>query len=56
VIILLTDGANNFGEIAPLAAAKAAGELGIKIYTIGVGREGEVPYPAEGSIPLRARK
>ena len=45
--ILLTDGGNNFGEIAPLAAAKAAAELGIKIYTIGVGKDGEVPYPVE---------
>lgn len=56
VIILITDGANNFGEIAPLAAAKAAGELGIKIYTIGVGREGEVPYPAEGINPFTGQK
>lgn len=47
VMILLTDGGNNFGEIAPLAAAKAAGELGIKIYTIGVGKEGVVPYPVQ---------
>jgi Ca-activated chloride channel family protein len=47
VIILLTDGGNNFGDIAPLAAAEALGELGIKVYTIGVGREGEVPYPVE---------
>jgi Ca-activated chloride channel homolog len=56
VIILITDGANNFGEIAPLAAAKAAGELGIKIYTIGVGKEGEVPYPAEGVNPFTGQK
>ncbi|HUI93890.1 MAG TPA: VWA domain-containing protein [Chitinivibrionales bacterium] len=56
VIILLTDGANNFGEIAPLAAAKAAGALGIKIYTIGVGREGEVPFPAEGINPFTGQK
>ena len=47
VIILLTDGGNNFGDIAPLAAANALGELGIKVYTIGVGKEGEVPYPME---------
>jgi Ca-activated chloride channel family protein len=45
IIILLTDGGNNFGELAPLAAAKAAAELGLKIYTIGVGREGDVPQP-----------
>jgi Ca-activated chloride channel family protein len=47
VVILLTDGGNNAGDIAPLAAANALGELGIKIYTIGVGKEGEVPYPVE---------
>jgi len=47
VVILLTDGANNAGDIAPLAAANALGQLGIKVYTIGVGREGEVPYPVE---------
>lgn len=45
VIILLTDGANNAGEITPLTAAKAAAELGIKIYTVGVGKEGRVPMP-----------
>jgi Ca-activated chloride channel family protein len=47
VMILLTDGGNNFGEIAPLAAAKASGEIGIKIYTIGVGKEGMIPYPMQ---------
>lgn len=45
VIILLTDGVNNRGEIAPLTAAQIAEELGIKIYTIGVGTEGEAPFP-----------
>jgi len=45
VIILLTDGSNNAGDIPPLTAAKAAGELGIKIHTIGVGKEGKVPMP-----------
>jgi Ca-activated chloride channel family protein len=47
VMILLTDGANNRGEIAPVAAARAAGAMGMKIYTIGIGREGEIPYPVE---------
>jgi Ca-activated chloride channel homolog len=55
VIILLTDGANNFGDIAPVAAAKAASELGIKIYTIGVGREGDVPYPNEYMDPATGK-
>jgi Ca-activated chloride channel homolog len=47
VVILLTDGGNNAGDIAPLAAASALGRLGIKAYTIGVGKEGDVPYPVE---------
>jgi Ca-activated chloride channel family protein len=51
IIILITDGANNRGEISPITAAQAAAKLGIKIYTIGVGREGEVPYPFEIQDP-----
>lgn len=51
VLVLLTDGANNRGDIAPLTAAKAAAELGMKIYAIGVGREGEIPYPFEYRDP-----
>ncbi len=51
VLILLTDGANNRGDVAPLAAAKAAAEVGMRIYTIGVGKEGQVPYPFEGRDP-----
>lgn len=51
VIILLTDGANNRGDIAPRTAAQAAAELGIKLYTIGVGREGDVPYPMQYRDP-----
>lgn len=47
VIILLTDGVNNAGEIDPLAAARAAQALGIKIYTIGAGTKGAVPFPAQ---------
>jgi Ca-activated chloride channel homolog len=45
VVILLTDGANNAGEVAPETAAEAAQALGIKIYTIGMGRPGQVPVP-----------
>jgi len=52
VMILLTDGANNAGDIPPLTAAKAAKELGIKIYTIGVGRDGQVPMPVQGRNPF----
>ncbi len=46
VIILLTDGVNNRGQIAPVTAAEIAQSLGIKVYTIGVGTRGEAPYPA----------
>jgi len=45
VVILLTDGVNNSGQVDPLTAAEAAKALGIKIYTIGAGRPGEVPVP-----------
>jgi Ca-activated chloride channel family protein len=47
VIILLTDGQNNRGEIDPLTAAQAASALKVKIYTIGVGTEGVAPYPIQ---------
>jgi Ca-activated chloride channel family protein len=45
VIILLTDGVNNSGEIDPITAAQIAQKFGIRIYTVGVGTEGEAPYP-----------
>ena len=45
VIILLTDGSNNRGEIAPVTAAEIARTFGIRVYTIGVGTQGEAPYP-----------
>jgi Ca-activated chloride channel family protein len=47
VIILLTDGVNNAGQIDPLTAAEAANALGIKIYTIGAARPGQVPVPVQ---------
>lgn len=46
VIILLTDGVNNRGEITPLTAAEIAKAQGIRVYTIGVGTMGMAPYPA----------
>ena len=46
VIILLTDGINNRGEIAPMTAAEIARAQGIRVYTIGVGSRGTAPYPA----------
>ena len=45
VVILLTDGVNNRGQIAPLTVADIAKEQNIKVYTIGVGRNGTAPYP-----------
>lgn len=44
-IILLTDGSNNTGVIAPVTASEVAAEMGVKIYTIGVGRNGTAPFP-----------
>jgi Ca-activated chloride channel family protein len=46
IVILMTDGQNNAGKIAPLTAAEAAQALGIKVYTIGVGMRGNAPFPA----------
>jgi Ca-activated chloride channel family protein len=47
VIILLTDGVNNRGEIAPATAAGIAKTFGIRVYTIGVGTQGMAPYPVQ---------
>lgn len=45
VVILLTDGVNNSGEVSPQMAVEIAKTYGIRVYTIGVGREGMAPYP-----------
>ena len=45
VVILLTDGVNNRGEISPRMAAEIAKTYGVRVYTIGVGKEGMAPYP-----------
>ena len=45
VVILLTDGVNNRGAVAPLTAAEIAKSYGIRVYTIGVGANGMAPYP-----------
>lgn len=50
VMVVLTDGENNAGEVDPLTAAKAAKALGIKIYTIGVGKQGEQPMEIEDPL------
>ncbi|MBO7159887.1 MAG: VWA domain-containing protein [Paludibacteraceae bacterium] len=45
VIILLTDGSNNRGQVAPVTAGEIAKTFGIRVYTIGVGTRGKAPYP-----------
>lgn len=58
-IILLTDGSNNTGVVAPITAAEVAKEMGVKIYTIGVGTNGMAPYPVRnifGQIEFQNQK
>ncbi len=47
VVILLTDGVNNMGDIAPLTAAEIAKTFGVRVYTVGVGTKGMAPYPVQ---------
>lgn len=47
VVILLTDGVNNTGQISPIAAADIAAEYGVKVYTVGVGKQGYAPFPVQ---------
>lgn len=53
VIILLTDGVNNRGSIAPLTAAEIASTMGIRVYTVGVGTRGVAPYPVQTAAGTR---
>ena len=50
VVILLSDGRNNAGEIDPVTAAQAAKAMNVKIYTIGAGKPGNAPYPVDDPI------
>jgi Ca-activated chloride channel family protein len=50
VIVLLTDGVNNAGEIDPVTAAEIAKTLDIKVYAIGAGRPGPAPYPVDDPV------
>jgi Ca-activated chloride channel family protein len=50
IVLLMTDGANNQGAIDPLTAAGVAQALGIKVYTIGIGRQGLVPMPVDDPV------
>ena len=56
VVILLTDGVNNRGEIAPATAAEIAKTYGIRVYTIGLGTNGEAPYPVMTAWGVELRK
>lgn len=53
VVILLTDGTNNRGQIAPLTAADLAHSYGIRVYTIGVGTKGMAPTPVQTPFGMR---
>jgi Ca-activated chloride channel family protein len=55
VIILLTDGENNRGEIAPVTAAELAKTFGIRVYTVGVGTIGTAPYPMQTPFGVQVR-
>ncbi|MEK6650557.1 MAG: VWA domain-containing protein [Bacteroidota bacterium] len=53
VMILLTDGVNNRGEIDPVTAARLAATFGIKVYTVGVGAQGMAPFPQQTPFGIR---
>ncbi|MBQ9471381.1 MAG: VWA domain-containing protein [Bacteroidales bacterium] len=53
VVILLTDGVNNRGEVAPLTAAEIARTFGVRVYTVGVGSYGTAPYPVQTPFGTR---
>ncbi|MUP38986.1 VWA domain-containing protein [Labilibaculum sp. A4] len=55
VVILLTDGVNNQGEIAPITAAELAKTFGIRVYTIGIGTMGMAPYPIQTAFGISMR-
>ena len=50
VIILLTDGVNNRGDVGPVTAAEIAASFGIRVYTIGVGSHGSAPVPVQDAF------
>lgn len=55
VVILLTDGENNRGEIAPITAAEIAKTFGVRVYTIGIGTIGMAPYPIQTPFGVQIR-
>jgi Ca-activated chloride channel family protein len=56
VVILLTDGENNRGEVAPMTAAEIAKTFGIRVYTVGVGSVGTAPYPVQTPFGIELRE
>ncbi len=56
VIILLTDGQNNRGEVDPVTASELAAALGVRIYAIGVGTRGQAPYPVDDPYGVTRRQ
>jgi len=55
VIVLVTDGVNNAGEIDPISAAAVAEGLGLKVYTVGVGGNGDAEVPVKVRNPITGR-
>ncbi len=55
VVILLTDGENNRGEVAPVTAAEIAKTFGIRVYTVGVGTVGTAPFPVQTQFGIQLR-
>ncbi len=53
VVILLTDGVNNMGSIAPITAAEIAKTMNVRVYTVGVGTRGMAPYPIQTAAGTR---
>ncbi len=53
VVILLTDGSNTTGSVAPVTAAEIAQQMNVRVYTVGVGTQGEAPYPVQTPFGVR---
>lgn len=53
IVVLLTDGENNSGSVAPLTAAEIAKKHGIRVYTVGVGTRGTAPYPVQSQFGVQ---
>jgi Ca-activated chloride channel family protein len=55
VVVLVTDGGNNAGEIDPATASDIAAAMGVRVYTVGVGKGGRVPIPAKVQDPFTGK-